>query len=94
MNAVSKLDEDYAKIIQRCEDVKRNVQRTVDNLIANIEAKKQSIFAAVEDQTKKPLESLTMQKTEIQHQIEVIKSSLDKADNVLEYEVQILKSFK
>ena len=83
MNAVSKLDEDYAKIIQRCEDVKRNVQRTVDNLIANIEAKKQSIFAAVEDQTKKSLESLTMQKTEIEHQIEVIKSSLDKADNVL-----------
>jgi len=83
MNAVSKLDENYAKIIQRCEDVKRNVQRTVDNLIANIEAKKQSIFAAVEDQTKKSLESLTMQKTEIEHQIEVIKSSLDKADNVL-----------
>jgi len=37
----------------------------------------------VEDQTKKSLESLTMQKTEIEHQIEVIKSSLDKADQVL-----------
>ena len=83
MNAVSKLDEDYAKIIQRCEEVKRDVQRTVDNLIANIEAKKQIIFAAVEDQTKKSLESLTMQKTEIEHQIEVIKTSLDKADKVL-----------
>ena len=83
MNAVSKLDEDCAKIIQRCEEVKRDVQRTVDNLIANIEAKKQIIFAAVEDQTKKSLESLTMQKTEIEHQIEVIKTSLDKADKVL-----------
>ena len=83
MNAVSELDEDYAKIIQRCEEVKRDVQRTVDNLIANIEAKKQIIFAAVEDQTKKSLESLTMQKTEIEHQIEVIKTSLDKADKIL-----------
>ena len=83
MNAVSKLDEDYAKIIQRCEEVKRDVQRTVDNLIANIEAKKQITFAAVEDQTKKSLESLTMQKTEIEHQIEAIKTSLDKADKVL-----------
>ena len=83
MNAVSKLDENYAKIIQRCEEVKRDVQRTVDSLIANIEAKKQTIFAAVEDQTKKSLESLTTQKTEVEHQIEVIKSSLDKADKVL-----------
>ena len=83
MNTVSKLDENYGKIIQRCEEVKRDVQRTVDNLIANIEAKKQIIFAAVEDQTKKSLESLATQKTEIEHQIEVIKSSLDKADKVL-----------
>ena len=80
---VCKLDEDYAKIIQRGEEVKRDVQRTVDNLIANIEAKKQTIFAAVDDQTKKSLESLTTQKTEIENQIEVIRSSLDKADKVL-----------
>ena len=83
MNAVSKLDENYGNIIQRCEEVKRDVQRTVDNLIANIEAKKQTIFAAVEEQTKKSLESLTTQKTEIEHQIEEIKLSLDKADKVL-----------
>ena len=83
LTAVSKLDEDYAKIIQRGEEVKRDVQRTVDDLIANVEAKKQTIFAAVEDQTEKSLESLTTQETEIEHQIEVIKSSLDKADKVL-----------
>ena len=83
LTAVGKLDEDYAKIIQRGEEVKRDVQRTVDNLIANIEAKKQTIFAAVDDQTKKSLESLTTQKTEIENQIEVIRSSLDEADKVL-----------
>ena len=83
LTAVSKLDEDYAKIMQRGEEVKRDVQRTVDKLIANIEAKKQTIFAAVDDETKKSLESLTTQKTEIENQIEVIKSSLDKADKVL-----------
>ena len=83
MDAVCKLDKDYAGLIQQCEKVKREVQRTVDNLIANIEAKKQTIFAAVEDQTKKSLASLTTQKTEIENQIEVIKSSLDEADKVL-----------
>ena len=83
MNAVSKLDEDYAKLTQQCEEVKEDIQRTVDNLIANIEDKKKAIFAEMEDQTKKSLESLTMQKTEIEHQIEVIKASLDKADKLL-----------
>ena len=83
MNAVIELDEDYARLIQQCEKVKREVQTTVDNLIANIEAKKQTIFAAVEDQTEKTLESLTTQKTEIENQIEVIRSSLDEADKVL-----------
>ena len=82
-DAVSKLDEDYVTLMQQSEKVKRDVQSTVDNLIANIEAKKQTIFAAVEDQTEKSLESLTTQKTEIENQIEVIKSSLDKADKVL-----------
>ena len=82
LTAVSKLDEDYAKILQRGGEVKREVQWTVDNLIANIEGKKQTIFAAVDDQTKKSLESLTTQKSEIENQIEVIKSSLDKAYKV------------
>ena len=83
MTAVSKLDEDHARIMERGEEAKRQVQRTVENLIVNIEAKKQTIFAAVDDQTKKSLESLTTQKTEIENQIEVIKSSFDKADRVL-----------
>ena len=83
LTAVSKLDEDHARIIQRGEEVKRQVQRAVDNLIANIEAKKQTIFATVDDRTKKSLESLTTQKTEIEHQVKVIKSSLDEADKVL-----------
>ena len=62
MNAVIKLDEEYTKLMDQCEEVKRGVQRTVDNLIANIEAKKQIIFSAVDDQTKKSLESVTTQK--------------------------------
>ena len=83
MAAVSKLDEDYAKLQQQCEEVKSDVQRFVDSIIASIEAKKQTIFGAMEDQTKRSLESITMQKIEIEHQIGVIKLSLDKADKVL-----------
>jgi len=83
MDAVSKLDEDYAKLIQQCEEVKGHVQKSVDDLIAKIELKKQTIFAAVEDQTRKSLDSLTTQKSQTENQIELIKTSLDKADKVL-----------
>ena len=51
LNVVRRLDEDYAKLIQRGEDVKQDVQRIVDNLHASIEAKKHNIFSAVENQT-------------------------------------------
>ena len=83
VNAVRSLDEDYAKLIQQGEDLKQDVQRIADNLITTIEAKKQNIFAEVETQTKKCLESVTTEKTAMEHQIEMIKSSLEKADKVL-----------
>ena len=83
MNAISQLDEDCAKLIQQGEDVKRDVQTFVDNLIAVIEAKKKNIFSAIEKETNKSLERLTKQKTEIERQITVIKSSLEEADKLL-----------
>ena len=82
-NTICQLDEDYAKLVQRGEDVKRDVQKIVDNLIAIIEAKKQSIFSAVEKQTCKSLESLTKRKNKIEEQIAVIESSLEKAEKLL-----------
>ena len=83
MNAISQLDEDCAKLIQQGEDVKRDVQTFVDNLIVIIEANKKNIFSAVEKETNKSLERVTKRKTEIERQITVIKSSLEKADKLL-----------
>ena len=83
MDEVRRLDEDSAKLIQQGENAKKDVQRIVDNLIADLEAKKQTIFSAVENQTIKSLKSVTKRKTEIDEQIKVIKSSLEKADKLL-----------
>ena len=98
MNAISQLDEDSAKLIQQGEDVKRDVQTFVDNLINVIEANKKNIFSAVEKETNTSLESVTKRKTEIEHQITVIKSSLEKADKLVTRNtnaeiVQLKKSF-
>ena len=82
-NIIRRLDEDYTKFIQQGEEVKRNVQKIVDNLIAAIEAKKQNIFSAVENQTSKSLESLTKRRNNIEEQITVIESSLEKAEKLL-----------
>ena len=98
MNAISELDEDCAKLIQQGEDVKRDVQTFVDNLIAVIETKKKNIFSAVEKERNKSLERVTKRKTEIERQITVTKSSLEKADKLLTRNtnaeiVQLKKSF-
>ena len=88
-NAVKQLDEDYAKLIQQAEDVKRNVQKFVDDLFATIEARKQNIFAAVENQTKKSLESLTTQKSKMENEIQLIESSLEKAEKLLTRSINV-----
>ena len=82
MNAVSRLDEDCATLIQQGEDVKREIQTFVDNLIAVIEANKKNIFAEVENETSKSVESVTRRKTEIERQMTAIKSSLEEAEKL------------
>ena len=83
MNVVAKLDDDYAKVIQQNENLKGDVQRFADGLIKTIRAKMQNVIDAIENQTKKSLESLTAKRGEIQQQINVIESSLEEADKLL-----------
>ena len=99
INTLGRLNEDYAKLIQKNDDIKRQVQKFVDNLIATIEAKKQNIILAVDDETKRFLETLATQKTEIESKIKIIASSLEKADTILKRSthaevVQLKKSFE
>ena len=83
MNVVANLDEDYAKVIQQNENLKGDVQRFADGLIKTIRAKMQNVIDAIENQTKKSLESLTAKRGEIEQQINVIESSLEEADKLL-----------
>ena len=83
INILGQLDEDYAKTIQGGEDLKREVQEFVDNLFATVEAKKQAIYEAVERETRESLEIITGQKMQIERQIMVIESSLERADKLM-----------
>ena len=84
MNIVSQLDEDCAIMIQEGEVLIRDVQRFADHLIKTIQAKMQNIITTVEGRTKKSIESLTTKRKEIQHQINVIESSLEEADKLFQ----------
>ncbi|PFX12328.1 E3 ubiquitin-protein ligase TRIM71, partial [Stylophora pistillata] len=83
INTMNRLNEDCAKLIQQSEYIKREVQTFVDNLTATIEAKKQNIFTAVDEETKRFLEALTTQKTETESEIKIIEESLEKAETIL-----------
>ena len=83
MKTVNQLDEEFAKLMQQGEDVKRDVQRFVDNLVAVIEAKKQNILSSLEKETRRSLDLVTERKTEIQRQITAIESALENTDKLL-----------
>ena len=83
LNVIVQLDEDCAKVIQQSEIARRDVQRFADGLIKTIQAKMQNIITAVENQTKKSLESLKAKRSAIQEQINATKSSLEEADKLL-----------
>ena len=83
LNVIVQLDEDCAKVIQQSEIARRDVQRFADGLIKTIQAKMKNIITAVENQTKKSLESLKAKRSEIQQQVNATESSLEEADKLL-----------
>ena len=83
LNVIAQLDEDCAKLIQQSEIARRDVQRFADGLIKTIQAKMQNIITAMENQTKKSLESLKAKRSAIQQQINATESSVEEADKLL-----------
>ena len=55
----------------------RQVQTNVDQVIAIIEARKQDVFDAVDNQAKKSLESLSKKKDEVENQVKLIESAVE-----------------
>ena len=84
LNVIAQLDEDCAKLIQQSEIARRDVQRFADGLIKTIQAKMKNIITAVENQTKKSLESLKAKRSAIQQQINATELSLKEADKLLQ----------
>ena len=64
-------------------EVKSQVQSCVDQIIAIIEARKQDVFDAVDNQAKQSLESLSQKKEEVEKQLKIIESAIEQTETLL-----------
>ena len=63
-------------------EVKSQIQSFVDQIIAIIEARKQDVFDAVDNQAKKSLESLSQKKDEVEKQVKLIQSAIEQTETL------------
>ena len=82
-NKIFQVDQRCAKLQQQIANVKRSAQQFADNMIAFIEAKKEEIFNAAENQGRQSLERLGMQKSEFEQQAQKIETGVKKAEALL-----------
>ena len=83
-DVVVQLDEDFATVIHQSEILKRDIQSFADGLVKTIQAKTKNIIIELESRTEKSLESLSTKKNEIQQQINIIETSLQEAEKLLQ----------
>ena len=80
---VEKINQKSAEFQSQVAEVKRQVQSCVDQIIAIIEARKQDVFEKIDDQTKKLLESLSQNKSEVEKQVKLIESAIEQTETLL-----------
>ena len=74
---VEEINQKSIELQSQVADVKSQVQSFVDQIIAIIEARKQDVFDAVDNQAKKSLESLSQKKDQVENQVKLIESAIE-----------------
>ena len=82
-NKIFQVDQNCAKIQEEIANVKRSAQQFAVNMISIIEAKKEEICYAAENQGKQSLERLGIQKSDIEQQAQMIETGVEKAEALL-----------
>ena len=75
---LEQLNQKRTDIKLQVADFKSQVQTNVDQLIAIIESRKQDVFDAVDNQAKQSLESLSQKKDEVENQVKLIESAIER----------------
>ena len=80
---VEQLNKKSIAFQSKVAEVKSQVQSCVDQIIAIIEARKQDVFDAVDNQATKLLESLSQKKEEVEKQLKIIESAIEQTETLL-----------
>ena len=80
---VKKFNQKSMEVQAQVADVKSQVQTNVDQMIAIIEARKQEVYEAVDNQAKKSLETLSQKKGEVKKQVKMIESAIEQTESLV-----------
>ena len=80
---VEQFNQKSMEVLAHVADVKSRVQTNVDQMIAIIEARKKTIFDAVDNQAKESLETLSQKKGEVENQVKIIESAIEQTESLM-----------
>ena len=80
---VEQFNQKSMEVQAKVADVKSQVQTNVDQMIAIIEARKQDVFDAVDNQAKKSLETLSQKKGKVENQVKIIESAIEQTESLM-----------
>ena len=80
---VEQFNQKSMEVQAQVADVKSQVQTNVDQMIAIIEARKQDVFDAVDNQANKSLETLLQKKGEVENQVKIIESAIEQTESLM-----------
>ena len=80
---VEQFNQKKIEVQAQVADVKSQVQTNVDQMTAIIEARKQDVFDAVDNQAKKSLGTLSQKKGEAENQVKKIESAIEQTESLM-----------
>ena len=83
MAQIEKLDKNCVTVQEQAAGAKRDLQQFVDSMTAIMEAKKMKFCDVVENKVEQYLKSVGMQKQEIEQQVKMHESSIEKSEALL-----------
>ena len=81
--AIEQFNQKSMEVQAKVADVKSQVQTNVDQMIAIIQARKQDVFDALDDQAKKSVETLRQKIGEVENQVKIIESAIEQTESLM-----------
>ena len=80
---IRQFNQKSTEVQAKVADVKSQVQTNVEQMIAIIEARKQDVFDAVDDQANKSLETPSQKKCKVENQVKIIESAMEQTESLM-----------